>query len=144
MKTATDAPASPAKVERKPLHLTSYVAGTRIDHGKKLTVNHPYDGSEAGTVTVAGKEDAAEAARLALAGGPQLSRYERFAILDRTRQLLMERKEQFATTICAESGLCMKETRYEVGRAHDVLMFASMECLKDDGQIFSCDISPTG
>src|SRR5690606_17126334 len=41
-------------------------------------------------------------------------------------------------------GLCMRETTYEVGRAQDVLMFASMEALRDDGQIFSCDISPQG
>ncbi len=56
----------------------------------------------------------------------------------------MERKEEFAQTISAESGLAIKEGRYETGRAHDVLMFAAMECLKDDGQVFSCDVSPTG
>jgi len=38
----------------------------------------------------------------------------------------------------------MRETRYEVGRSQDVLQFAAMEALKDDGQIFSCDISPQG
>jgi aldehyde dehydrogenase (NAD+) len=38
----------------------------------------------------------------------------------------------------------MKETRYEVGRAQDVLMFAALEALRDDGQIFSCDVSPQG
>jgi len=38
----------------------------------------------------------------------------------------------------------MREARYEVGRARDVLAFAAMEALKDDGQIFSCDISPQG
>ena len=56
----------------------------------------------------------------------------------------MERKESFAQTISAESGLAIREALYETGRAHDVLMFAAMESLKDDGQIFSCDISPTG
>jgi len=38
----------------------------------------------------------------------------------------------------------MRETRYEVGRAQDVLQFAAMESLRDDGQIFSCDVSPQG
>src|SRR5262249_51240987 len=33
---------------------------------------------------------------------------------------------------------------YETGRSHDVLMFAAIESLKDDGQTFSCDISPHG
>lgn len=141
-KTATDIPSPSAKV--KPLRLTSYVAGAKVDRAQTLTIHHPYDGSEVGSVTVATREDADASVRQALAGGKQLSRYDRFSILDKARQLLIERKELFATTICAESGLCMKETRYEVGRAHDVLMFAAMECLKDDGEIFSCDISPTG
>lgn len=126
------------------LRLTSYIAGKKIANGKTITIRSPFDRAEVGTVTMAGKEDALAAIDQALKGGKALSRYERFAILDKARNLLMERKEMFAATICAESGLCMKETRYEVGRAHDVLMFASMECLKDDGQIFSCDISPSG
>ena len=38
----------------------------------------------------------------------------------------------------------MRETLYEVGRACDVLQFSAMESLKDDGQVFSCDVSPQG
>lgn len=133
-----------APVKNTTLHLNSYIAGKKVKTNKLLTIRSPYDGKEVGTVTLAGKEDALDAITQALKGEKELSRYERFSILDKTRQLLLEKKEQFATTICAESGLCMKETRYEVGRAHDVLMFAAMECLKDDGQIFSCDISPSG
>ena len=33
---------------------------------------------------------------------------------------------------------------YETGRSSDVMEFAAMEALKDDGQAFSCDISPQG
>jgi aldehyde dehydrogenase (NAD+) len=80
----------------------------------------------------------------ALKGGKKLSRYDRFSILDKARQLLVQRKEAFAHTISTESGLAIREAVYETGRAHDVLMFAAMESLKDDGQIFSCDISPSG
>jgi aldehyde dehydrogenase (NAD+) len=128
-----------------PLHLHSYIAGKKVKTDKVLTIRSPYDKREVGTVTVAGKEETdAAIAQGCQVGGKQPSRYERFAVLDKARNLLMERKELFARVICAESGLCMKETHYEVGRAHDVLMFAAMECLKDDGQIFSCDISPTG
>ena len=62
----------------------------------------------------------------------------------KARTLLEERAESFAHQITAESGLCMRESRYEVGRSCDVLQFAAMEALKDDGQVFSCDISPQG
>src|SRR5213075_2879631 len=68
----------------------------------------------------------------------------RSQILERARQLLETRSVEFARLIAGESGLCLRETRYEVGRALDVLRFASMEALRDDGQIFSCDISPQG
>src|SRR5690606_14711058 len=44
----------------------------------------------------------------------------------------------------AESGLCIREARYETGRALDVLNFAAREALRDDGQTFSCDISAHG
>lgn len=126
------------------LHVHSYIAGKKIISKQILTIHSPYDLREVGSVTLAGKGETLEAIDQALKGGKVLSRYERYLILDKARQLLMNQKELFAQTISAESGLCMKETRYEVGRAHDVLMFASMECLKDDGQIFSCDISPSG
>jgi aldehyde dehydrogenase (NAD+) len=74
----------------------------------------------------------------------ELTRHQRSEILRRTQQLLEERREEIAALITAESGLCLRETRYEVGRACDVFGFAAMETLRDDGQIFSCDISPTG
>ena len=38
----------------------------------------------------------------------------------------------------------MRESRYEVGRALDVLSFAAGAALEDEGETFSCDISPNG
>jgi aldehyde dehydrogenase (NAD+) len=58
--------------------------------------------------------------------------------------LLAARAEEFAQLIRWEAGLCLRETRYEVGRAQDVLQFSAMEALRDDGQIFSCDLTPHG
>jgi aldehyde dehydrogenase (NAD+) len=43
-----------------------------------------------------------------------------------------------------EAGLAIREARYEVGRSLDVLHFAAIETLRDDGQIFSCDVSAQG
>jgi aldehyde dehydrogenase (NAD+) len=121
-----------------------YVAGKKIQSGHKLTIKSPFDGQIAGYVFQANKSHVEEAIVSGLSHKAKLSRYERYEIIEKTRKLLTERKEEFARTITSESGLCIRETRYEVGRAHDVLLFAAMECLKDDGQIFSCDISPTG
>jgi acyl-CoA reductase-like NAD-dependent aldehyde dehydrogenase len=55
-----------------------------------------------------------------------------------------ERSGAIAALITAESGLCLKDSTYEAGRVADVLMFGANECLKDDGQTFSCDITPHG
>jgi putative phosphonoacetaldehyde dehydrogenase len=52
--------------------------------------------------------------------------------------------QDIARLITAESGLCLKDSTYEAGRVSDVLLFGAMEVLKDDGQIFSCDLTPHG
>ncbi len=126
------------------LHLPCYIAGKPIHSDNLLKVKSPYDGRLVGTVQLVNAADTEKAIIKGLAGGKALTRFERYTILDKTRHLLMERKEEFAQIISAESGLAIREARYETGRAHDVLMFAAIECLKDDGEVFSCDISPSG
>jgi putative phosphonoacetaldehyde dehydrogenase len=121
-----------------------YVAGKKISSENFLEVRSPFDNRIVGTVALANASNAQQAIDAALAGGKTLTRYERFSILDKARNLLVERREEFANCISSESGLAMREAIYETGRAHDVLMFAAIESLKDDGQIFSCDISPSG
>jgi aldehyde dehydrogenase (NAD+) len=120
------------------------VAGELIRGGKSLTVHNPFNGSVVGAVTLAARGDTEAAVDAALAWHETLTRYQRSQILDKARLLLEERREEFARLITSEAGLCIRETRYEVGRALDVLRFAAMEALRDDGQIFSCDISPQG
>jgi aldehyde dehydrogenase (NAD+) len=58
--------------------------------------------------------------------------------------LIRERSEKISDLITAESGLCKKDSLYEVGRACDVFVFAGNAALSDDGQIFSCDLTPHG
>jgi len=125
-------------------NLSCYVAGKPVESKNRLEVFSPYDGRLVGTIGLATSADTDAAIDAGLKGGKKLSRYERYSILEKARQLLEERKESFAQVISAESGLAIREARYETGRAHDVLMFAAIESLKDDGQIFSCDISPSG
>jgi putative phosphonoacetaldehyde dehydrogenase len=135
----------PKSINHMPVINTGcYIAGKKIESENKLEVRSPYDKRLVGTVALANAADAEQAIAAALKGGQKLTRYDRFSILDKARQLLIERRDEFARIISAESGLAIREAIYETGRAHDVLMFAAMESLKDDGQIFSCDISPQG
>src|SRR5688572_32111889 len=111
---------------------------------RELIVRCPYDGRTAGTVPLAGREQVEAAIIAALDPAEPLTRFERSDILEKARGLLESRRDEFARLITSESGLCIRETRYETGRALDVLRFAAMEALRDDGQVFSCDISPQG
>lgn len=126
------------------MELPSYLAGRPYASGRRLEVRYPYTGEVIGSVATIGASELETTIATTLAGGEPLSRYQRHEILDRARRMLLERRDEFADLIRLESGLCMRETTYEVGRAQDVLQFASMEALRDDGQIFSCDVSPQG
>ncbi|ETZ23399.1 phosphonoacetaldehyde dehydrogenase [Pedobacter sp. V48] len=129
---------------RNILKLASLVAGKPVLSGNQLAVHNPYNGELVGTVETADLNDTNNAIETALKGGVAMTRFERYTVLDKARTLLLERKEEFAQLITSESGLCISESTYEIGRAHDVLLFAAIECLKDNGQIYSCDISPNG
>lgn len=126
------------------MELPSYVAGQAVAHERWLDVHYPWNGEISGRVAVIERADLERAINAALQAGPALSRYERSEILLRVRTALEQRREEFAQLIRSEAGLCIRETRYEVGRALDVLQFAAMEALRDDGQIFSCDVTPQG
>ena len=124
--------------------LRSLVAGAPVSGSGSLDVVHPFDGSRVGSVALASRADTDAAVSAALAFRDTPSRHQRSEILDRTRAALEVRREEFARTIALEAGLALREGRYEVGRTLDVLRFASIEALRDDGQIFSCDISAQG
>src|SRR3954469_23152236 len=126
------------------LDLSSFVAGRPVSNGEPLAVLNPWNGATVGTVAKIDRALLNEAIARHLAAGTPLSRFERSGILHRARALLETRREEFARLITRESGLALRETRYEVGRACDVLNFAAIEALRDDGQIYSCDIAPGG
>ena len=124
--------------------LPSYLAGQAVTTEAWIDVRNPWNNEVIGRVAAVGRESVEAAIQAHLAPAEPLTRFQRSQILNRTRDLLDARREEFARLITAEAGLCLRETRYEVGRACDVFAFAAMEALRDDGRIFSCDISPTG
>lgn len=122
------------------------LAGRKVGAGRERAIEifNPFTGERVGTVPKATLEEVREAFELAHAFQPQLTRYERAAILNRAAALVRERLDDIARLITAESGLCLKDSIYEAGRVSDVLLFGANEVLKDDGQIFSCDLTPHG
>jgi aldehyde dehydrogenase (NAD+) len=126
------------------MNLSSLVAGQPVRGGGTLRIRNPYHGKEVGTVALASRQDVEMAVAAARAFDATPSRFQRSEILEKTRAALESRRDEFARIITSESGLALREARYEVGRTLDVLRFAAMEALRDDGQIFSADISPQG
>lgn len=120
------------------------IGGKLVTTSEHIEVLNPYDNSVVGTVPAARPEHVREAFAKAAAFKPKLTRYERQRILLRTAELLHARREEIAALITAESGLCWKDSLYEATRAYDVYSFAGQLAIKDDGEQFSCDISPNG
>jgi phosphonoacetaldehyde dehydrogenase len=121
------------------------IAGEHVGAGERvIEVGNPWTGAVVGTVPKGSVADVRRAFAAARAFRSPLSRHERSLILIRAAERLAARREEIADLITAESGLCKKDTLYEVGRAGDVFTFAAHAALTDDSQTFSCDISAHG
>jgi aldehyde dehydrogenase (NAD+) len=120
------------------------IAGERVGGTHAIEVRNPYTREVVGTVPKATVEDIRRAFSIAKAYRPTLTRYQRYDIMHKAAAIMRSRTEDIADLITAESGLCKKDTLYEVGRACDVFVFAGNAALQDDGQIFSCDLTPHG
>jgi putative phosphonoacetaldehyde dehydrogenase len=125
-------------------HEEMRIAGKRVDADQRIEVRNPYTGEIVGTVPAASPAQVAEAFRLGHAYKPKLTRYERQKILMRTAEILAGRRQEIAHLITAESGLCLKDSLYEVGRACDVYMLAGQLVIRDDSEVYACDITPHG
>lgn len=127
-------------------HQKMRIAGNLVDgdNDSVLEVLNPYNGEVVGTVPRASRAQVANAFEIAANYKSSLSRYERQQILSKTAELLVARKEEISDLITAECGLSKKDSLYEVGRAFDVFSLAGQLCILDDGEIFSCDLTPHG
>jgi putative phosphonoacetaldehyde dehydrogenase len=139
MNAVTKPPRSPAfRAERL------RIGGEQVACERAIEVRNPYTGEVVGTVPKASVEDVRRAFAFARPYKARLTRYERSQILLKAAALLRTRVEEASDLITMESGLCKKDSTYEIGRVCDVLTFSGMEALKDDGQSFSCDLTPHG
>jgi aldehyde dehydrogenase (NAD+) len=120
------------------------IAGERAGGERAIEVRNPFTGGLVGTVPKATVEDVARAFRIARQYRARLTRHDRSRIMNRAAELIRARTEEISDLITAECGICKKDSLYEVGRACDVFTFAANAALVDDGQIFSCDLTPHG
>jgi len=133
-----NAPEAPVRVE------ALRIAGEKVATERHFDVRYPYTGELIARVASATVQDVRRAIETAAEFRSTLSRYERYRILMKAGEIIASRRDEIARQLTLESGLCLKDTLYEVGRGSDVLLFAANQALVDDGQIFSCDVTPHG
>jgi len=133
-----------AEITKAPIHETLRIGGEKPDRDERIEVFNPWGNSVVGTVPCATREDVARAFDIAAAYTPALTRYERQQILTRTAEILTSRRDAISDLITAELGISKQDSLYEVGRAFDVFSLAGQLCIIDDGEIFSCDLTPHG
>jgi aldehyde dehydrogenase (NAD+) len=122
----------------------SIIQGKQVEAAECLTVRSPYTEQVVGKV--ASIDIAATQRVLALSRSTKfhLPRFERADLLNRMAARIASDAPIISRLITDESGLCLKDTAYEVQRACDVLRFAAIHTLQDDSQVFPCDVSPVG
>ncbi len=127
-------------------HEKMRIAGKLLDGDADQVVEvfNPYNNELVGTVPRASRAQVANAFDIAASYKPKLTRYDRQQILTKIAHDIVDRKEEISNLITAECGLSKKDSTYEVGRAFDVYSLAGQLCINDDGQIFSCDLTPHG
>jgi phosphonoacetaldehyde dehydrogenase len=131
-------------VPRSPIRESLRIGGEKVDCERIIEVRHPFTGELAGTVPSAGVGDVRRALQVARSFKSALTRHDRYRILTKAGALIASRRDDLSQLITLESGLCLKDSQYEVGRASDVLLFAAHQALVDDGEVFSCDLTAHG
>ncbi len=129
----------------KPIKIEAMrIGGKKVSTERVVNVHYPYTNEIIGTVPAGTAEHAAKAFSIAAGFKPMLTRYERQQILFRTAELIKSKAKELSQQITLELGLSLKDSAYECGRAYDVFSLAGQLAINDDGQIFSCDLTPQG
>ena len=125
-------------------HDAMRIGGEKIKTDAVVDVRYPYTNEVIGTVPAGTTEHVRKAFEIAAAYEPKLTRYERQQILFRAAELIRARREEIAHWLTLELGICKQHSLYEAGRSYDVFTLAGQLAIQDDGQIFSCDLTPHG
>ena len=131
-------------MQKKIINEAMRIAGEKVKSEKTIDVEYPFTGEVIGTVPAGTAEHARKALDIAANYQPKLTRYERQKILQTAAEALVKRKDEISDIITLELGISKQDSLYEVGRAFDVFSLTAQLCILDDGEIFSCDLTPHG
>jgi acyl-CoA reductase-like NAD-dependent aldehyde dehydrogenase len=117
-----------------------YLDGQWRDGAGTAAVGNPYDGSPVGSYALATPAQVTEAIAAAhRAHTAGLPAHVRADVLDRTREVVARRAEEFARMLCAEAGKPISTARAEVARALTTLRLAADEARRLPGEAVALD-----
>ncbi|MGY1635859.1 aldehyde dehydrogenase family protein [Geodermatophilus sp. SYSU D00742] len=122
-----------------------WVAGREVGGAEVVDVVHPWSGDVVGCVRVPTAADVERAVAGAGAAAPELAAWPAHRRADALRHVgarLLERAEEVAGTITAESGKPLRWARVEVQRAAATFRWAAEEALRWSGELQRLDADP--
>lgn len=117
--------------------MTLWINGEWIETEEKMTILNKFTGEAFGQVSVATRDhisQAVEAAQRAMKENP-LSTEERYRILSRTSQLIVQHQDELATLVAQEAGKPFTEARTEANRASRTFLIAAEEAKRIHGEM---------
>jgi len=122
-----------------------YVGTEWIDTDQKIEVLSPWDGSLYDTVPSASTQDVETALATAEIGAKKmasLTGFERYQILHRAADMIVEKQEDLAQTITHEMGKIITEARVEVERAAEIIYLSAEEAKRLGSEVIPLDGGP--
>jgi acyl-CoA reductase-like NAD-dependent aldehyde dehydrogenase len=119
-----------------------FMNGNWSTHGSESVVSSPYDNSVVAVISEAERGDvevAIESAVQALNVTRRLSSHQRASILREITQSIIDRRDEFARTICQEAAKPIKTARLEVERAINTFQIAAEESTRIYGEYLPLD-----
>ncbi len=123
------------------------IGGEWVEGKQTIDVLDKYSGEVIATVPKADGElvnRAIDSAALAFDEFRKMPAYRRSEILERAANLIKEREEEIAETICREAGKAWKYSIGEVRRGFETFKFASEEAKRIHGETVPMDASASG
>ena len=122
-----------------------HIGGQWVDKSEKIEVLHPFDGSVIDTIPRGDAADVELALATAERGAKVMAKmtgYERYEILRRAADLMVERTEDLAHTITLEEGKIIAEGRIEASRAVEIIALSAEEAKRLGGEVIPLDGAP--
>ena len=122
-----------------------FIRGGWVDRPETIDVKNPFDGSTVDTIPSATTDDVDVALASAVEGARimrALPAYERFQILRRAADLMVERQEELGRVISMEEGKVLSEGLFEAGRSAETIELSAEEAKRLGGEVLPLDGAP--